>query len=301
MPQGDDVAQQDALCLPISNPANLPARDTNRLNSSGSAATTLQWFDNVDTGVWVRGDEPNGNRWQFIEWGRNFRPFIESFSAPALAKPGDLLLLLGSLGRPARMQPRLISPANQLIPLEVTSWTGAGATLRISRAPVPSQNTVAGPTSGRYRLSIFYTATLQGAGNSYTVEIMNAPEDWRQGVFTAAELADASISGDRADPDLDGLPTLMEYLLGTDPRIANPSPLKPLVFPDRVGFSFIARNDRGNVRVTLQYSRTLEVWTNGQFVEFAGTGNPGSTVIVSLLAPTTAWEQMFARLRFERY
>lgn len=301
VPQGDDVGQQDALCLPISNPANLPARDTNRLNSSGTAATTLQWFDNVDTGVWVRGDEPNGNSWQFIEWGRNFRPFIESFSAPALAKPGDLLLLLGSLGRQARMQPRLISPANQLIPLEVTSWTGAGATLRISREPVPSQNTVAGPTSGRYRLSIFDTATLQGAGNSYTVEIMNAPEDWRQGVFTAAELANASISGDRADPDLDGQPTLMEYLLGTDPRIANPSPLKPLVLPDRVGFSFIARNDRGNVRVTLQYSRTLEVWTDGQFVELAGTGNPGSTVIVSLLAPPTAWEQLFARLRFERY
>jgi hypothetical protein len=44
---------------------------------------------------------------------------------------------------------------------------------------------------------------------------------WQASHFTAAERADATISGDTADPDQDGIPNLLEYALGLDPRQAD--------------------------------------------------------------------------------
>jgi hypothetical protein len=43
-------------------------------------------------------------------------------------------------------------------------------------------------------------------------------ENWRALHFTAAELADESVSGDAADPDGDGVPNACEDVHGSDPR-----------------------------------------------------------------------------------
>ena len=43
---------------------------------------------------------------------------------------------------------------------------------------------------------------------------------WKADYFTAAELANASISGDQADPDRDGQTNLREFMSGTNPRDA---------------------------------------------------------------------------------
>ena len=43
---------------------------------------------------------------------------------------------------------------------------------------------------------------------------------WQAVKFTALELLDSSISGDLADPDHDGLPNLLEYAFGFEPKIA---------------------------------------------------------------------------------
>ncbi len=45
--------------------------------------------------------------------------------------------------------------------------------------------------------------------------------DWLTTYFSRAELGSINISGDEADPDRDGLTNLMEYALGSDPKVAS--------------------------------------------------------------------------------
>lgn len=46
-------------------------------------------------------------------------------------------------------------------------------------------------------------------------------EEWRHAVFSTVQLADPSISDDAADPDLDGVPNLLEYALGLNPLVSD--------------------------------------------------------------------------------
>ena len=64
-----------------------------------------------------------------------------------------------------------------------------------------------------------------GSRTNATVTIVDAAYDaWRHRRFTAAQLADPSVSGDDADPDGDGLGNLIEYGMGTDPLLAAQAP-----------------------------------------------------------------------------
>ena len=51
---------------------------------------------------------------------------------------------------------------------------------------------------------------------------------WKSGAFLAAEQGDPAISGPGADPDGDGLTNLMEFALGSDPKVAGPAAHGPL-------------------------------------------------------------------------
>lgn len=65
-----------------------------------------------------------------------------------------------------------------------------------------------------------------GADSAATVTVRDHPFDsWRSSRFTPAQLADPGVSGKLADPDHDGLETLLEYACGTDPWIPNAAPL----------------------------------------------------------------------------
>jgi hypothetical protein len=61
-------------------------------------------------------------------------------------------------------------------------------------------------------------AYLVGVPSSDTVYVQDAPWDaWRLGNFSAEQLTNPAISGELADPDLDGLANLLEYALAFDP------------------------------------------------------------------------------------
>ena len=60
-----------------------------------------------------------------------------------------------------------------------------------------------------------------GALGQTSVTISTAYNLWKQNHFNLLELSDSSISGDQADPDHDGIPNLLEYASGLDPRASN--------------------------------------------------------------------------------
>lgn len=61
-------------------------------------------------------------------------------------------------------------------------------------------------------------AAASDVERSFTV--LTAFDSWRAGRFSAGELAQASVAGPLADPDLDGVSNLVEYALGAEPRLA---------------------------------------------------------------------------------
>lgn len=128
---------------------------------------------------------------------------------------------------------------------------------------------------------------------------------WRASHFTSLELARAEISGDLADPDLDGLPNLLEYALGTAPRAADPAtaamsvaslssdPTPRLRLVHRVGA------DLAGVAFDYETSTDLVTWTPATPFATETYLEDGATWRRVTLASVTT-PRLFARLRVRR-
>jgi uncharacterized repeat protein (TIGR03803 family) len=89
----------------------------------------------------------------------------------------------------------------------------------------PSSGLISGtPTaSGTFWVPITATITngafaLTGSG-TLAITVQSAYSGWKSQMFTAAQLADPTISGDMANPAGDGIPNLMKYALGLNPNV----------------------------------------------------------------------------------
>jgi hypothetical protein len=147
-------------------------------------------------------------------------------------------------------------------------------------------------TPGTYvfRLSAFDGARSSSAET--TVQVLGdntAYDTWKETYFTAAELLDPTISGDEADPDLDGHGNRQEFLAGTLPRDAAsvlrlgtvrlldlPTPSLELRFPTAPGRSY---------SLQARDPDPTAPWINLQQVP--ASENPGEQVI-TLPAPDSA-------------
>lgn len=106
-----------------------------------------------------------------------------------------------------------------------------------------------------------FTVAL-AAGSGYTsaspdkasLIIEDLPFDaWRKSNFTAPELADPSVSGDKADPDHDGIPNLVEFFSNQPPKS-----------PDFPGTIVSGTETIGNqTHLTLSYTRVLRTGLTG--------------------------------------
>lgn len=294
---GDDAYMLDALCLPLSNPAEMLAREINTLHPEGRTPTTLSFYNSDDTGVWVHGDEVHeyaGGQWQFLEWGKNFLPWLDLVAAPAAARAGQPIVVTGSLGREARFRARLITPEGHELTPRTQIWSGTGASFTVPR----SWRHRGGPS----RFFLQETANPLRTSNSFTVTLADLREVYREETFTPAQRANPAISGDAADPDGDGLPNLGEFLFGTDPFTFNPNVPGWLRGDDgSLTLTFSARNDRGVVRMTLQTSTDLRTWTDGDSFTSEGDASTESFTHGYLRsAPAPPGGALYGRLAFTR-
>lgn len=88
--------------------------------------------------------------------------------------------------------------------------------------------------------------------------------DWALHEFSAAQLADSSISGAGADPDGDGAPNLLEFAMGGQPLVADAENLKlqsASTSPNQFAFHFRQRKDLGGLTRQFLLSSDLAAWT----------------------------------------
>ncbi|CAN5141704.1 hypothetical protein BH23VER1_BH23VER1_29260 [soil metagenome] len=94
-------------------------------------------------------------------------------------------------------------------------------------------------------------------------------DTWRERHFSAAQLADPTISGPDADPDHDGLPTLVEFGLGTPPMFRNHLDVLPKATLEPVGQDvFLAltlyyNGSAANLSAEVEVCSALEDWASG--------------------------------------
>lgn len=149
--------------------------------------------------------------------------------------------------------------------------------------------------NGAHTLRMTVTDTA-GQTGSTDVQVIVANgitplEGWRLAKFTEAELGNNSISGNEADPDLDGIANLMEYALGLDPKQAAVGALLPAVYTEQIsGVDYLAlryrrpMNGRPGLAYVHQVGGDLLAWASGAAATtlVAVTPNSDGTETVSV-------------------
>ncbi len=94
-------------------------------------------------------------------------------------------------------------------------------------------------------------------------------QDWRQAEFDQADWYNNAVSGPAADPDIDGLKNLAEFVFVGDPLSTNDGALiapQPAMIGDALTLTYRERHDLAGVEINLQGSSTLFDWVtfNGE-------------------------------------
>ena len=176
-------------------------------------------------------------------------------------------------------------------------WTFADGTLSTNVNPVKTFT-----VPGDYMVRA--TAT-DNQGNtaraSIPIRVMTMLAQWRQAKFTSNELSNAAISGDNADPEGDGIRNELEYLMGLEPKVADPVTRRPRAAI--AGAYFTLTFDRyrfaGDHTLEVEFSSDLVSWnTFWPNVELASIVNNGLTETVIFRSPLpTGGGQGFLRLK----
>jgi len=173
--------------------------------------------------------------------------------------------------------------ASQTLSDWTVSYTIGGSAASSRYVPLPGSITIpAGQTSATIQVVAIADNIAEGnqtviltllAGSSFTVgsnssataQILDKPIDaWRFANFTAAQLADPTISGDNADPDGDGITNLAEYAFGLNPLIHNSPPTTSS--QDATGhlaLSYSSNRAATDVTIIAEGSTDLNSWSSG--------------------------------------
>ncbi len=128
------------------------------------------------------------------------------------------------------------------------------------------------------RVSKFVVALILLAGVS--TELQAAPYDtWKASRFTASEIADPSIGGETADPDHDGIPNLLEYAFGYEPKTYNAIGLPTTsVQGGYYTIQFSQDTSLTDLSYSVEQSTDLFTWNTGSsYVVLQGTTSQGGT------------------------
>ena len=146
--------------------------------------------------------------------------------------------------------------------------------------------------------SIFGTTRVQ---LPFTIKDNLTYEEWKALYFTAAELLQDQISGDKADPDFDGVPNLMEYGMGGNPRLfeASLAPTQQMVGNDLIYTYQVDKTTLGYA-ITPQVSNTLVPLASWTPVSSTVVTTDGDIQTRQVIVPIVPGSPQFIRLSIAR-
>jgi hypothetical protein len=142
--------------------------------------------------------------------------------------------------------------------------------------------------SGSHAISVGYGGSaLHTASSSSTLTqaVQTAQQTWLSSHFTPAQMADPSISGLGADFDHDGIPTLLEYALGSHPQHHDLNALPTALRLPQGQLALTFYRARTDVTYVVEASYDLVTWTplstpiigSGQYQTITDTAPANST------------------------
>jgi hypothetical protein len=189
------------------------------------------------------------------------------------------------------------------IPASVTIPAGANSAT-VTVAPVADDIPV-GATTVVLTLAPQFSYAI-GTAASDTVTIQDTPFNaWRFTNFTAADLANPSLTGDLADYDGDGIVNLLEYAFGLAPKTPGVSglPVVGIQPGGALSLAYTHVKSAADITYIAEVSNDLATWNSGAaYTSVIGTADHGATETVtvgSLLAPD-AGQRQFMRVRITR-
>lgn len=140
------------------------------------------------------------------------------------------------------------------------------------------------------------------SSDTFTIQAGVSLDSWKSSHFSAAELLDALISGNGADPDGDGIINIVEYALGLDPRVADGAGL-PITRVE--GGKLIVEYNRSTTATDVEFAVKVstdlltQLASNGVIEEVAVTDNEDGTerVVLRTVADISADPQLFVLLQ----
>ncbi|MBB5351931.1 hypothetical protein HNR46_002170 [Haloferula luteola] len=134
----------------------------------------------------------------------------------------------------------------------------------------------------------------QPAGSDY--------DSWAAGYFSPAQLADESVSGPMADPDLDGLANAIERVFGSDPLTNSPESLPVAALQEIEGETYLTITFTRDPSVTdvaawPQFSSELEDWSEESVLLLTLPHDDGTETVTYRDAIPATGNERFARVR----
>jgi len=191
-------------------------------------------------------------------------------------------------------------------PLELNASASSGLTVTFSVVSGPAtvngdQLTLTGAGTVTIRASQSGDATYAAAPDVERSFVVHENADsWQRGHFSESELLDPSVSGPNADPDRDGIPNLIEYALGLDPRASTDGALPPVTVTETDwSYTYSRPVDRSDLTYTVEYSVDLVNWSpvSGEHRRTAGSDGVETWTATQ---PRTATPNCYFRLAVTR-
>jgi hypothetical protein len=174
------------------------------------------------------------------------------------------------------------SPQQWLLVYETSASAPVGATFSARLTDVSS---VDAQYVSPFGITAVPEDTFPVQSDLFTLASFSPIQTWRNTYFTPEERDDPAISDDDADPDGDGLPNLVEYALGLDPRTAdvNGRP-QAEVIDGYLVFEYRRSKTATDVVFSLQASQNLPslVGISGLFEETSVNDNEDGTETVTV-------------------